>query len=74
MNLLKKDLILFPTSVEDASFFILPDVGSMIADLEKSGLNEREKLKKKDELLQDYSVKSESVHTMTQLLKGMDPF
>ena len=74
IELTEKGLDLISTSVEDASFFILPDVGSMIADLEKSGLDEKEKLKKKDELLQDYSVKSESVHTMTQLLKAWTLF
>ncbi len=74
IELTEKGLDLISTSVEDASFFILPDVGSMIADLEKSGLNEKDKLKKKDELLQDYSVKSESVHTMTQLLKAWTLF
>ncbi len=74
IELTEKGLDLIADSVEDASFFILPDVGSMIADLEKSGLNELEKLKKKDELLQDYSVKSESVHTMTQLLKAWTLF
>lgn len=70
IELTEKGLDLIATSVEDASFFILPDVGSKIADLEKSQLNDREKLKLKDELLQDYSVKSERVHTMTQLLKA----
>jgi preprotein translocase subunit SecA len=65
---------LISTSVEDASFFILPDVGSKIAELEKSNLNERERLISKDELLQDYSVKSERVHTMTQLLKAYTLF
>jgi len=74
IELTEKGLDLISTSVEDVSFFILPDVGSMIADLEKSGINEREKLKKKDELLQDYSVKSERVHTMTQLLKAWTLF
>jgi preprotein translocase subunit SecA len=74
IELTEKGLDLISTSVEDASFFILPDVGSMIADLEKSGMNEKDKLKKKDELLQDYSVKSESVHTMTQLLKAWTLF
>ena len=74
IELTEKGLDLISTSVEDASFFILPDVGSMIADLEKSGLSERDKLKKKDELLQDYAVKSESVHTMTQLLKAYTLF
>ncbi|MGB8490841.1 MAG: preprotein translocase subunit SecA, partial [Bacteroidales bacterium] len=65
---------LISTSVEDASFFVLPDVGSKIADLEKTEIGEKEKLRKKDELLQDYSVKSERVHTMTQLLKAWTLF
>lgn len=74
IELTENGLDLIATSVEDASFFVLPDVGSKIADLEKMNLNEREKLKKKDELLQDYSVKSERVHTMTQLLKAWTLF
>jgi preprotein translocase subunit SecA len=74
IELTEKGLDLISDSVEDASFFILPDVGSKIADIEKSGLSEREKLKIKDELLQDYSVKSERVHTMTQLLKAWTLF
>jgi preprotein translocase subunit SecA len=74
IELTEKGLDLISTSVEDASFFVLPDVGSRIADLEKAGLSEREKLKKKDELLQDYAVKSERVHTMTQLLKAWTLF
>ena len=74
IELTEKGLDLISTSVEDASFFILPDVGSKIADIEKSGLSDREKLKMKDELLQDYSVKSERVHTMTQLLKAWTLF
>jgi preprotein translocase subunit SecA len=74
IELTEKGIDLISTSVEDASFFILPDVGSSIADLEKSDLSDKEKLKKKDELLQDYSVKSERVHTMTQLLKAWTLF
>jgi preprotein translocase subunit SecA len=74
IELTEKGLDLISDSVEDASFFILPDVGSKIADIEKSGLSDREKLKIKDELLQDYSVKSERVHTMTQLLKAWTLF
>ena len=74
IELTEKGLDLISTSVEDASFFILPDVGSAIADLEKSDLSDRDKLKKKDELLHDYSVKSERVHTMTQLLKAWTLF
>jgi preprotein translocase subunit SecA len=74
IELTEKGLDLISTSVEDASFFILPDVGSKIADLEKSGMTDRDKLKMKDEILQDFSVKSERVHTMTQLLKAYTLF
>ncbi len=74
IELTDKGIDLVSDSVEDASFFVLPDVGSKIADLEKAGLSEREKLKMKDELLQDYAVKSERVHTMTQLLKAWTLF
>jgi preprotein translocase subunit SecA len=74
IEMTEKGIDLISTSVEDASFFILPDVGSKIAELEKSELDEREKLRNKDELLQDYSVKSDRVHTMTQLLKAYSLF
>ncbi len=74
IELTEKGLDLVSTSVEDASFFILPDVGSKIAETEKSSISDREKLKIKDELLQDYSVKSERVHTMSQLLKAWTLF
>jgi preprotein translocase subunit SecA len=74
IELTDKGIDLISTSVEDASFFILPDVGSKIADIEKSDLPERGKLMAKDELLQDFSVKSERVHTMTQLLKAWTLF
>lgn len=74
IELSEKGLDLISTSVEDASFFILPDVGTKIAELEKAGLNDREKVRAKDELLQDYSVKSDRVHTMTQLLKAYTLF
>lgn len=74
IELTEKGIDLISTSVEDASFFILPDVGSKIAELEKQGLPERDKLRTKDEILQDYSVKSERVHTMTQLLKAWTLF
>jgi preprotein translocase subunit SecA len=74
IELTEKGIDLISTSVEDASFFILPDVGSKIAEIEKAISDDREKLRAKDELLQDYSVKSERVHTMTQLLKAYTLF
>ncbi|MEE4116596.1 MAG: preprotein translocase subunit SecA [Marinilabiliaceae bacterium] len=74
IELTEKGIDLISTSVENASFFVLPDVGSEIAEIEKSDIPELEKLKAKDELLQDYSVKSERVHTMNQLLKAYTLF
>ncbi len=74
IELTEKGHDLISTSVEDASFFVLPDVGSMIADIEKTVKDEKERMRIKDELLQDYAVKSERVHTMTQLMKAYTLF
>lgn len=74
IELTDKGIDLISTSVEDTGFFILPDVGSRIAEIEKSGIPEKERLLAKDDLLQDYAVKSERVHTMTQLLKAYTLF
>ena len=62
------------SEVSDPSFFILPDVGSMVADIEKSDIPEAEKHEKKDHLMEDYALKSERVHTVTQLLKAYAMF
>jgi len=69
-----KGIDLVTSSSEDAEFFILPDVGGEIAELEKSGLKDEEILTRKDKLLQDYAVKSERVHTVNQLLKAYSLF
>ncbi len=61
---------LLTQSYEDPSFYILPDMGAEIATLEHSDIPEIKKLEKKDELLRDYSIKSERVHTVNQLLKA----
>ena len=58
----------------DPSFFIIPDVGSEIAELEKSGLSEDEKVIKKAEILRVFSEKSERLHTVQQLLKAYTLF
>ena len=58
----------------DPSFFIIPDVGSEIAELEKSGLSDDEKVLKKSEILRVFSEKSDRVHTVQQLLKAYTLF
>ncbi|MFI3315734.1 MAG: preprotein translocase subunit SecA, partial [Rikenellaceae bacterium] len=60
--------------VGDAKFFVLPDVGAEIAELEKSDTPSDEKAKRKDSVLADYSLKSERVHTVNQLLKSYTMF
>lgn len=55
-------------------FFVLPDIGSEVAELEKSDLTAEEKAQKKDEIINDYSIKSERVHTVNQLLKAYSMF
>ncbi|MCR4835687.1 MAG: preprotein translocase subunit SecA [Bacteroidaceae bacterium] len=60
--------------VKDDSFFVLPDITSQLSELEAQHLPEEEYITKKDELMQDYAVKSERVHTMQQLLKAYTMF
>ncbi len=59
---------------DDKAFFILPDIGSEIAELEKSDKSEQEIVKAKDHLTQDYAIKSERIHTVNQLLKAYAMF
>ena len=66
---------LLANSVSDPNFFVLPDVGSQIAEIQKTPeLSAEEKQEKKDALMEDYSLKSERVHTVIQLLKAYAMF
>ncbi len=62
------------SEVSDPDFFVLPDVGSKVADIEKSQESESEKRQRKDAVMEDFSVKSERVHAMLQLLKAYSMF
>ena len=61
-------------SVSDPNFFVLPDMGSAIAEITHSTLTPEEKAQKKDELMEEFSLKSERVHTVIQLLKAYAMF
>ncbi len=61
-------------TTEDPHFFVLPDVGSEIADLEHNNLSPEELQQKKDEIYTNYSIKAERVHTVHQLLKAYTLF
>ena len=62
------------SGVGDENFFVLPDVGSRMAEIEHNGLPLAEKQQKKDELMAEFSTKSERVHTVIQLLKAYTMF
>ena len=75
INLTEKGLEAITREDEDAQFFILPDIGTEIAQLEKAeGLSDEEKVEKKDNLIKDYSVKAQRIHTVNQLLKAYAMF
>ena len=61
-------------NVGEDKFFVLPDIGAAIADIEKSNMSAEEKTAKKDELINEYAIKSERVHTINQLLKAYSMF
>ena len=61
-------------NLEDTNFFVLPDVGAALAELKKQGLSAEENQLKKDEILADFALKSERVHTVNQLLKAYTMF
>ena len=75
IELTDKGIDLITDDSDDAHFFVLPDVGSEIAELEKDkSITAEERQSQKDEILQNYSVKSERVHTINQLLKAYTLF
>ncbi len=59
---------------DDPTFFVLPDVGAELSEIENENLSKEEKQAKKDEILQNYAIKSERVHTVNQLLKAYTLF
>jgi len=58
----------------DSSFFILPDIGSAVADIDKLTIDDEAKIAKKDVLISEYSEKSERIHSVNQLLKAYTLF
>ncbi len=67
-------IALITKSGEDPEFFIMPDIGVKLAEIEKSDLTAEQKLEQKETLLNDYSIKAERIHTIQQLLKAYTLF
>ena len=74
VELAEKGIELITASGEDPHFFVMPDVGTEIAEIEKSDLPANDKIAHKDELMRDFSIKSERIHSVNQLLKAYTLF
>ena len=74
VELTDKGIDLLSRNVEDPQFFILPDIATELSQLDHMEGTDEEKQAKKDELLTNYSIKSERVHTINQLLKAYTLF
>ncbi len=74
VELTDKGIDLLTGNSDDPQFFILPDIATELSQLDHMEGTEEEKQAKKDEILAYYSVKSERVHTINQLLKAYTLF
>ena len=74
VDLTDKGIELITGNAADPTLFVLPDIAAQLSELETLDLGEEEKLAKKDELLTNYAIKSERVHTINQLLKAYTMF
>ncbi len=74
VELTDNGLALITRSGEDPEFFVLPDISTKLSEIEKSSLSAEEKLQTKEKLINEYSQKSERIHTVQQLLKAYTLF
>ena len=75
VDLTDKGVDLISGTSSDPTFFVLPDITAQLAELEnEKDLTDEQRLEKKDDLLTNYAIKSERVHTINQLLKAYTMF
>ncbi|MCK6618051.1 MAG: preprotein translocase subunit SecA [Cyclobacteriaceae bacterium] len=75
VELTEKGIDLITNEGEDPRFFILPEIGTELNKIEKDpALSEAERFQKKEELIREYQVKSQRIHSVNQLLKAYTLF
>lgn len=74
VDLTDKGIQMITREGEDPEFFIIPDIGVKLADIEKSELSPEDKLQRKEVLLNEYAIKADRIHTVQQLLKAYTLF
>ncbi len=74
VELKEKGIELITAGGEDKDFFVVPDVGAMVAEIDKSSKSDDEKMEAKEKLMSDYAIKTERLHSIQQLLKAYTLF
>ena len=74
VHLTDKGIDVLTGRINDPKFFVLPDIASLLSAVENEAISDTEKIAKKDELMAEYAVKAERVHTVNQLLKAYTLF
>ncbi|MGB5554295.1 MAG: preprotein translocase subunit SecA [Flavobacteriaceae bacterium] len=62
------------SGTDNKDFFVMPDIGAEIAKIEDQNLDIEKEAERKEDLFKDFTVKSERIHTMSQLLKAYTLF
>ncbi len=74
VELTDKGIQLITGQGEDTEFFVLPDIATKLGDIDKTDLTAEEKLQRKENLLNEYALKADRIHTVQQLLKAYTLF
>jgi preprotein translocase subunit SecA len=74
VDLTEKGIDFLTGNTEDPKFFVIPNVGDEVAEIEKTILDPKEKILAKEAVMREFGVKSERIHTMQQLLKAYTVF
>ena len=74
VELTDKGIDVLTRGTDDPQFFVLPDIASQLSAVSNENISDEDKMARKDELLSNYAVKAERVHTVTQLLKAYTLF
>ncbi|MCC6372416.1 MAG: preprotein translocase subunit SecA [Bacteroidia bacterium] len=74
VELTEKGIDYITGNSEDPKFFVIPNVGDEIAEIEKNIQDSKEKITAKEVVMREFSIKSERIHTVNQLLKAYTVF
>lgn len=74
IDITEKGIDVMTQSYQDKDFYLLPDIGAQIVEIDNLDVTDNKKRNKKDKLLREYAIKSERVHTVNQLLKAYTLF